>query len=274
MVNAKRMKLLLILGILAGLSGILMLYISNISMIIESFYFYYPGSIGVVCVIMIRIIVMSLMTYIMFSKWFKGEKQFLDDIPFLFGLFFLGIVFGKFIDLFVDFSFYSNPTQSLIISKIRFILLAFDLIPMIFLSIGMLLFYMSINKNRVKIQNEHYRNKLRFCILLIILSIEIIMGILAPDLKVVGLFYPIVLIPSLLIIIWLFWFTYQRKKLSEINSFILTLGFGALLLSQTVRPVLQIIFSENPFMITIAEVLDLSVFTIIFIGFLMKSNYT
>ncbi len=256
-----------------GLISISSLYILNLSMIIESFYHYFPGSIAVVSIIFIRIIVLSLMTHNMFKKWFKAEKQFLDDIPFLFGMFFLGLIFGKLFDLFVDFLYYSNPTQSLFISKSRFILLAFYLVPMIFLSIGMLLFYRSMNEKRIKLQNENYRDKLRRRIIMIILGGEILMGILAPDLKTVGSFYPIVLIPSLLIIIWLFWFTYQRKKLAEVNSFILTVGFCILLLSQTIRPILQIIFGENPYMISIAELLDLLVFTIIFIGFSKKANY-
>ena len=274
MVNPKTVKFMLNGGIVAGLAGIFLLYLVNFSMIIESFYHYYPGSIGVVSIILTRIVILSLMTRTMFKKWFKAEKQFLDDIPFLFGLFFLGLVFGKFFDLFVDFSYYSNPVQSLVISKSRFILLVFYLVPMIYLSIGMLLFYRSMNEKRLKLQNESYRDKLRFRIIAIILSVEIAMGILAPDLKTVGSFYPIVLIPSLLIIIWLFWFTYQRKKLAEVNSFILTIGFSILLLSQTIRPILQIIFGENPYMITLAEFLDLIVFTIIFIGFLKKANYS
>jgi len=273
MVNAKTMKTLLIGGIVAGLVGMFLLYAVNFSMIIESFYHYYPGSIGVVSIIITRIVILSLMTRAMFRKWFKAEKQFLDDIPFLFGLFFLGLVFGKFFDLFVDFSYYSNPVQSLVISKMRFILLAFYLVPMIYLSIGMLLFYRSMDEKRVKLQNEAHRDKLRMRIVIIILLLEILMGILAPDLKTVGSFYPIVLIPSLLIIIWLFWFTYQRKKLSEVNSHVLTIGFGVLLLSQTIRPILQIIFGENPYMITVAEFLDLLVFSIIFIGFSKKANY-
>lgn len=267
------MKILLNCGIIVGLVGISSLYLLNLSMIIESFYYYYPGSISVVIIILIRIIVLSLMTSAMFKKWFKAEKQFLDDIPFLFGMFFLGLIFGKFFDLFVDFSYYSNPTQSLIISKSRFILLAFYLIPMIYLSIGMLLFYRSMNEKRIKLQNESYRDSLRRRIIIMILSVEIIMGIFASDLKTVGIFYPIVLIPSLLIIIWLFWFTYQRKKLAEVNSFILTIGFSILLLTQTIRPILQIIFGENPYMITVAEFLDLIVFTIIFFGFSKKANY-
>jgi len=273
MINAKTMKIMLGGGIVAGLAGIFLLYLTNLPMIIESFFYYYPGSIGVVSIILTRIVILSLMTRTMFNKWFKAEKQFFDDIPFLFGLFFLGLVFGKFFDLFVDFSYHSNPVQSLVISKSRFILLVFYLVPMIYLSIGMLLFYRSMNDKRIKLQNESYRDKTRLRIISVILSVEIFMGVLAPDLKTVGAFYPIVLIPSLLIIIWLFWFTYQRKKLVEVNSFILTIGFSILLLSQTIRPILQIIFGENPYMITLAEFLDLIVFTIIFIGFLKKANY-
>lgn len=273
MVNIKPMKALLHGGILLGLVGISLLYLFNFSMIIESFYYYYPGSIGVVNIIITRILILSLMTRTLFRKWFKAEKQFFDDIPFLFGLFFLGLIFGKFLDLFVNFSYYSNPIQSLFISKIRFILLAFYLVPMLYLSIGMLLFYFSINEKHVKVQNEAYRNKVRIKIVVFIIAIEIFIGIMAPNLKTIGIFYPIVLIPSLFIILWLFWFTYRRKKLSEVNSLFLTIGFGILLLSQTIRPILQIIFGENPSMIILAEFLDLIVFSIIFMGFIKKSNY-
>lgn len=53
----------------------------------------------------------------------------------------------------------------------------------------------------------------------------------------------------------------------------LTIGFGAYLISQIVRPLAQFIIGENALFIVITEIIDIIIGLVIFIGYIKKSNY-
>jgi hypothetical protein len=144
---------------------------------------------------------------------------------------------------------------------------------MIFLSIGMILFSLSYRDRFKKLQNESYLNKIREKIVFSIVLIEIVILLMAPDIITISLLYPIVAIPSLITIVWLFNFARKHRKLSQINPFVLTIGFGALLISQIFRPLMQIVLGTSPNFVILVEAIDLMIFAIIFLGFYVKANY-
>jgi len=254
--------------------GIVLLYATNIPAIMETFARVEGAFIGVP-IILVRIAIMSSMTFYMFNRWFAQEEQFPDDIPFLFAVFLLVLTYGKAIDLFGNLTFFTLEEEFvLFILKVRFFLLIVDLIPMIFLSIGMILFSLSYRNKFKKLQNESYLNRIRERFIFFIVIIEIIVLLMAPDITTISLLYPIVAIPSLITIVWLFNFAYKHKKLSQVNPFILTVGFGALLASQIFRPLMQLIIGTTAYFIILVEIIDLIVFGIIFVGFYMKANYS
>ena len=274
MENKNKIKITLISGIIIGLIIIVILYLFNSELLIKT-YNSFEGSFYVVTVILIRIIIMALMTYTMFRKWFKAEHLYLDDIPFLFAMFFLILTYGKFIDLFNDFIYYQlDPNSALILLKSRLFILIFDLIPMIYLSIGMLLYFLSTKDKYSKLQNESYSNKIRLRIIILIILVELLLCSLAPNTRVITFSIPIIAIPSLITIVWLFSFAYKNKRISEVNSLILSIGFTLLLISQIIRPIIQAILGDSALAIIIVEIVDLIVFIIIFIGFSMKANFS
>ena len=270
----KRVQLFIILAsIVLGILAIVLLYTFNWIHIVDS-YITQEGSLGVVIIISLRIVFVSGMGLYTLYQWFKQEERFISDMPFLFALFFILLVFGKVLDLFVDFIFFQHDLELvLIVLKARYLIMIFDFLPMIYLSSEMILFSLSLRNRFKRLSDKKYQNKVRTRVLVALLLIEAIAGILAPNVRILSMFYPIIVIPSLITIVWLFRFAYKNKRLSQVNTFILTVGFGMYLISQIIRPLIQFIIGESPLFLIIAESTDLLIFIIIFIGFSKKANY-
>lgn len=263
---------LLLFGVILGVIAVVLLYAFNWSTLIES-YHTHEGAFGVVLIIGIRISIVSLMAIYTFYNWFKQDAQYFSDIPFLFGMFFLLLIFGKTLDLFGDFIYYENEELSFIVLKARYFIAIFDLLPMIYLSIHMILFSLSLKERFKGLANEKSQNKTNIRILIIIIVTEIIAGIIIPRREMFAYVYPIIVIPSLITIAWLFNFAWRNQRLSQVNTFILMIGFGLYLISSIIRPLIQSIIGTSSLFVIIAEAIDLIIFLIIFIGFYKKSNY-
>ncbi|MFW9988646.1 MAG: hypothetical protein ACFFC3_08325 [Candidatus Odinarchaeota archaeon] len=263
----------LITGLVLGIAAIFFLYAFNWALIIDT-YQTHEGALGVVIIIGIRIIIVSLMTIYTFYSWFKQEKQYFSDMPFLFGNFFLLLIFGKLLDLFGDFTYYQNEELNFIILKARYFIAIFDLLPMIYLSIYMILISLSLNEKYKKYTDEKLLNKIKIRILIIILLIEIITGIIIPTIEILSLIYPIIVIPSLITIAWLFYFAWRNQRLSQVNTYILMIGFSLYLISSILRLLIQIIIGESTLFVIIAESIDVLIFIIMFIGFYKESDYS
>lgn len=272
--NRKNLYLfVLLLGIVLGVLSIVFLYAQNWKIIIESFKTH-EGSFGVVFIISSRMLILSGMAFYTFIKWFKQEEHYFSDLPFLFGLFFLLLVFGKALDLFNDFIYFQlEESIVLVLLKVRFFILILDLLPMIYLSSEMILFSFSLRPRFKKLTNEKMRNEVSLRIILLVLIFETVAGIIAPNPRVLSIFYPIVGIPSLITIVWLFYFARKNTRLSQVDTLMLTLSFMVYLISQISRPLAQYIIGESAIFIIIAETVDLIIFIFIFLGFYKEAKY-
>lgn len=252
---------------------IVILYAINMTAIHQG-YKQTEGIVEVVTIILIRIFLLTGMTWTMFRKWYKQDDHYFADLPLLFGLFFFILIFGKLLDLLFDLTFFILEKEMvLFLLKIRFFVVILTLLPMIYLSIGMFLYNLSLKEKHEKLRVEKHRDKVRIRILILIVLIEMIAIIMAPNTTIIGILLPIFVIPSLIIIVWLFQFAYRNKRLSQVNPLILTFGFSAYLISQIIRPLLQNLLGAGTTYIIIAEIIDLIIFIIIFIGFYLKANY-
>ena len=210
-----------------------------------------------------------------FYRWFKQEKQYFSDIPFLFGVFFLLLIFGKSLDLFIDFSYFQlDSGLLLLVMNARYLIAIFNLLPMIFLSIYMILISLSVKERFNKLTNEKYLNKIKLRILVIVVAIEIFVDIFILSIDNAPIIYPITILPSLITIVWLFNFAWRNQRLSQVNTFILMVGFGLYLITSILRPFIQFIIGESPLFVITAEAIDIIIFLIIFIGLYKKSNYS
>ena len=258
---------IILLSVSLGLIAVMLLYYLNWGIIVES-YNTQEGALGVVLIISSRILIVSGMAFYTFFRWFKQEEQYFSDIPFLFGLFFMFLVFGKTLDMFVAFIFFQlNASIVLVVLKIRYFIMILDFFPMIYLSSEMILFSFSLKPRYKRLTSEKERNKTSLKFITLILIIEGIAGLIAPNSIILSIYYPIIVIPSLLTIVWLFYFAYKNKRLSQVNTLILTIGFGLYLISQIIRPLAQFIIGESAVFLVFAETIDLIIFIIIFVGF-------
>jgi hypothetical protein len=274
-IQKKKFYLTTILSsVILGICLIVLLYSFSWTIILES-YTEYNGALGVVLVITSRIGIVSGMAIYTFIQWFKQEEQYFSDLPFLFGLFFLLLVFGKALDMYNAFIFFQvGELIVLIITKIRFIIMILDFLPMIYLSIGMILFSLSLKEKNRSLRDEKRLNAVRVRIIILIIIGELTAILTINSISIISILYPIVVIPSLITIVWLFNFAYRNKRLSQVNASILWIGFSAYLVSQIVRPLVQFIIGESALFLIIAETLDLSIFVVIFIGFYKRANYS
>jgi len=264
----------LLSSVILGIVLITLLYSFSWTIIIDS-YTEYNGALGVVLVITGRIGIVTGMTIYTFIQWFKQEEQYFSDLPFLFGLFFLLLVFGKALDMYNAFIFFQvGEVMVLIITKLRFIIMILDFLPMIYLSIGMILFSLSLKEKNRSLRDEKRLNAVRVRIIILVIISELTAILTINSISVISILYPIVVIPSLITIVWLFNFAYRNKRLSQVNASILWIGFTAYLVSQIVRPLVQFIIGESALFLIIAETLDLTIFVLIFIGFYKRANYS
>lgn len=270
--KARTYKILLLLIVVSGLVPLLLLYLLYLREIQQAIT-HTEGAWPVVIIILIRIGFISVMSYYMFHRWFKQEEQYLSDIPFLFGIFLLLLAFGKILDLFWDLTFFTfNDDFVMLLLKIRFFIIILEMAPLIFLSINMILYLRSLRGKSTG--DEKQRNKATFRIMLLIVAIETTAVILAPNFLIMGILLPCIVIPSILVIIWMFLFAYKNKRLSQVHPLIIAIGFIAWFISNIARVVLQIVFGETPTYIFTAEMIDFFVFLIIFLGFCLKANYS
>ena len=263
---------IILLSVSLGLIAVMLLYYLNWGIIVES-YNTQEGALGVVLIISSRILIVSGMAFYTFFRWFKQEEQYFSDIPFLFGLFFMFLVFGKTLDMFNAFIYFQvNASIVLVVLKIRYFIMILDFFPMIYLSSEMILFSFSLKPRYKRLTSEKERNKTSLKFITLILIIEGIAGLIAPNSIILSIYYPIIVIPSLLTIVWLFYFAYKNKRLSQVNTLILTIGFGLYLISQIIRPLAQFIIGESAVFLIFAETIDLIIFIIVFVGFYKGSK--
>jgi len=231
------------------------------------------GIYQVLTITLIKASIIGGMAYVMMRKWFKQEEQFLSDIPFLFGIFFLILVFAKFLDILISFNFYTLEQDSLLVLiKFRYFVMVLDLFPMIYLSVGMILYYLSLKERFNGYGDNENLDKARQKILIIIIIIEILAISLTPNYDTLLIILPLLVLPSLITIVWLFAFAYKNKRLSQVHPLIIAVGFGIFLTTQISRPLAKKVFDTATYAI-FSETIEMIIFIFIFIGLLLKANY-
>ncbi len=220
----------------------------------------------------LRIALLTFSSLYMLRIWFKKPIMKFQDTAFLFGMFFLILAFGKLYGLLMNLVFFQvDEATSLTLSKIRIIFVYFTMLPMIYLSIGMILLYFS--KKYPSLENEARKNNIRISIIFLISIIVLISVAMAPSLAFTGILVAVITLLSLIIITWLFFFAYRKEKLPEIHPLVVGLGFLAYLASSIIRSVLQNIMGITVEFAVLAEIIDILVLILIFTGLLMKAKY-
>jgi len=219
-------------------------------------------------VILIRIGITLGMSIYSFWQCFRQEDQSYTDISYLFGLFFLGLAFGKSLDLLFKLIYFTADEMSLIyILKVRYILIILTSAPLIFIGINFL----------IKINSNRYKKIIDTSILLIILVIQTTFVLLGHNLITLQIILIFIHLPSLIWIIFTFVYVHKMKKITRINSLIIAIAFLIDLLlymgSVITSPSRQKSIGFSPLYIILAELIDLSIIVLIFIGFSINTIY-
>ena len=268
--NKKRLyQLSLLLFVVLGCVGVFFLYFVNYSLIAKALV-EYEGALQVVLIISLRILLLSIITFYLFNKWLKQEAQYLTDIPFLLGIFFFLLTFGKTIDIFWDLTFFTfNDVLVLLLVKIRYFIIIFEVAPLIYLGFEIIFFRLEDRFTRLK--DKRFMNTLRTRLIAIILGVESVSIIIVPNITMLGIVLPIILIPSLFGIVYIFYLAYRYNRLKMVKPKILTIGFLLYMISNILRPVMQSILGETANYVIFTELVDLCIFTVIFLGLYKKT---
>ncbi|GAH00326.1 unnamed protein product, partial [marine sediment metagenome] len=167
------------------------------------------------------------MTLIVFRQWFKQDKLHYSDISFLFGLFFLGLMFGKCLDLLYKLTYFTADNDNiLILLKFRYILIILTIIPLIFISNDII--FLRGSQYHEKFANDNYRNRLNISFIVIIISIESVMVIISPNLIIISLVLMCIHIPSLAWITYTFYYAYRNEQLLQIKPLLISVIFSVI----------------------------------------------
>ncbi|MHA1149377.1 MAG: hypothetical protein ACTSR8_14165 [Promethearchaeota archaeon] len=252
---------------------ILILYLINIQIVIDALTSE-EGAVEVLIIFLIRISILGCISLYMLKLWFSQEEMYISDLPFLFAMFFLFIMYGKFLDLLCNYMYVTIDSETyLIYIKIRQFFAVVALAPLVFLSIQMIIFFLQINEKIKKYTDNREKEAISLKILFSILMIEAVFIILITNTIIAGITIAIIIISPMIVSIWLFYFAYRNKRLSQVHPLIIAIGLTGYLISSIFRPLAQLIIGENLVFIIVVEVIDIIVFSIIFLGLIKKVNY-
>ncbi|MFW9773612.1 MAG: hypothetical protein ACFFFB_11920 [Candidatus Heimdallarchaeota archaeon] len=221
----------------------------------------------------IRIIILVIMSSILYSKWFKQERIYVSDAYFLFALFFSILIVGKMYDLYINLITFSEGVTAdfvLLITKIRYFIITLNLMPILYIGLETTLALISAY---VKNVTKSQFNKIRLGIIGFYLMIVLFIIIFAPNLNSLIIALPYFTLGIYLVIAIMFFFMYKNKRLSQANALLIGIAFLCLIASSLIRSVITVIALEIPSIFVIAELLDIIVNFIIFLGFITRANY-
>lgn len=226
--------------------------------------------IGVVAIIL-RVLILGIMSFFLFRKWLRQEAIYLSDAYFLFGSFFGILTFAKIYDLFFNLVVISDAFSTefvLLLVKIRFFVIIVNLIPILYIGLDAILVYINMNKN--KEMNKKQFNKLRLRIMLGFVIVTALVITLAPTLNFLNLVFPFITMLIYIAIAFMFLFMYKNKRLTQANGLIIGIAFICFLISNLIRTIL---INANLSYGVFAELIDIGVNLLIFIGFISKPKY-
>ncbi len=213
-----------------------------------------------------EIVLIGLGSFLLF-KWFKAEKRFITDLPFLMALTTFILVVAKAYDLYLynffgdyDFSLYFTEDPNIIwYGKIRWLIMMVNTVPLV----GLLL----------SIWMADYKKKYFYLILITFISFWTIYIVLVPSFEYLKNVNAFLLLPVLILSIITFLFLYRNKRLPHVHSLIIAIAWIAYLISSILRPFFLTI-GEPPWGIAwISEILDLIIWSIATLGFVIKPKY-
>ncbi len=218
-----------------------------------------------------KVIILALMSFYIFRRWFKQDAIFTSDAYFLFGSFFWILVSGKILDIFWNLGFLGGLDENylLFLLKIRFAIVILTIVPILFVSLEAILTFVNLYKK--KEMNKKQFSKIRKIIIIIYVILIAFLIIIAPSVPFMNIMLPFVSFPMFLFIAIMFLYMYKNKYLSQAHGLIIGVSFLLLIIASIIRSVLSLSFEALP--VILAEFIDIGVYILMFIGFITKPGY-
>jgi hypothetical protein len=214
----------------------------------------------------VKTLVLVLIASFLITKWFKQKLRYFTDFPFLNALGFYIFSFGKILDIYLYYHFIDTPNlatlddpTALLLGKIRFILSPILVVLPYF--ILMLVIWL---ENRKKIQRVIGFGW-------VILSFVAVL--LAKGYTQFLFFNMIIALPVIVLSVISFAIIHHQQKLPQINSLLISIGWGAYLITQIIRPLWISLGSSSWGLTWIGEFVELISMVIIGIGFIKPASY-
>ncbi len=211
------------------------------------------------------VVLISLASFLM-TKWLNQKLRYFIDFPFLNALGFYIFSLGKLLDIYLYYHFIDTPNLAtlndpiaLLLGKIRFILSPILVVLPYF--ILMLVIWLENKKKIQKILGIGW----------IILSL--IAVLLAKGYTQFLFFNMIIALPVIVLSVVSFAIIHHQQKLPQINSLLITIGWGSYLLTQIVRPLWIFLGSSSWGLTWVGEFLELISMCIIGLGFIRPASY-
>lgn len=226
--------------------------------------------------ILIMISFMLGMTLYSFQQWLKQDKLHFLDIHFLFGLFFLGLMFGKSLNLLYKLIYFNADMDTLLLLlKFRYIFIIITVAPLILIGIDKYLLSKSIHFK--KLAFDDYRSRIALMIIALLIIFQSLIVSLAFNLTIISMILIFIHIPSLIMIVYTFYNAHKKKNLLQIKPLIIAAAFFLDLIlyviSIMINPLRRKSLGFSATYIIFAELVDLCIIIIIFWGYYAKSSH-
>lgn len=236
----------------------------------------YPEMMSIIIFIILRACIIVIMALYAFHKWLNMKTKPYSSLFYLFGLFFLGLVLGKFFYLLYLLTYFTGESKdTFIILKIRYIFIVITAAPLIYIGLN---FILSLYSTSQENSSENYQLDLRSKIIFISFTLfPCILLVLAPNIIFLNTVLIFFHISSLIWISFTFYYAHKNKFTSQINPLIITLAFFIDLILYVLSTLSQQMRSSaigfSATYIIFAELIDLIIIIAIFFGFYLKPNY-
>lgn len=214
----------------------------------------------------LKIIVLIFLATLLFKKWLNQNQKYYTDFPFLNSLGFILFGIGKLFDIFLYIKFNETPISGVIndpvalnLAKARFLVCPIIvLIPYVILMI--VIWFEGKKKLQIGIGSGWF----------FISVIAVLLANSYPQLLIINV---AIAFPPILISIITFGIINHQKRLPQINSLILTIGWSFYVLSQLIRSIWFRLGSGAWGLSWVGELVELSTLIIIGIGFMIPAFY-
>jgi len=221
----------------------------------------------------LRIIILSIMSIILFRKWFKQEAIYTSDAYFLFALFFMILTYGKIYDLLYNLILISESFGDialLYLLKVRYIIVVINIIPILYIGLEATMTFISVY---IKEISKKQFNQLRLWIVIIFLGIISFIIAIASSITFLISVLPFLTLAIFVMISIMFLFMYKNKRLSQANGLIIGLAFLVFIFTNIARSIISVRALNEPSLFVIAETLDIIANVLMFLGFISKPKY-